>query len=77
MEVKERVNIIKKIPITSDFGLLIVENFTSNHDWLSCSSLSISCLEFQLRDSAGNLVPLHGSSVSFAIVFSKISEEDN
>lgn len=74
---KGESNIIKKIPVTSDFGYLICENFTSTHDWLSCASLSISCLEFQLRDSTGNLVPLHGANVSFSIVFSKISEEDN
>jgi hypothetical protein len=74
---KGESNIIKKIPVSSDFGYLIIENFTSNHDWLSCASLSLSCLEVQLRDANGKLVPLHNSNVSFAIVFSKISEEDN
>ena len=74
---KGESNIIKKIPVTSDFGYLIIENFTSNHDWLSCASLSIGCLEFQLRDSNGKLIPLHGSNVSFAIVFAKDIEGSN
>ena len=74
---KGESNIIKKIPITSDFGYLIVDSYTSDSDWLDCSNLSICNLEFQLRDSFGNLVPLHGSTVSFAIVFSKIALEDN
>jgi hypothetical protein len=74
---KGESNIIKKVPVSSDFGYLIIENFTSTHDYLSCASLSIGCLEFQLRDSIGNIVPLHGANVSFSIVFSKISEEDN
>ena len=74
---KGESNIIKKIPVSSDFGYLIIENFTSNHDWLSCSSLSIGCLEFQLRDSNGRLVPLHGSNVSFSIVFAKDIEGSN
>ena len=70
---KGKSNIIKKIPVSSDFGYLMIENFTSNHDWLSCASLSLGCLEFQLRDANGKLVPLHGSNVSSEIVFSKNS----
>ena len=70
------VNIIKKIPVSSDFGYLIVETFTSTHDWLDCGGLTLNCLEFQLRDVKGNLVPLHDSNVSFSIVFSKMNLED-
>ena len=70
-------NIIKKIPITSDFGYLIVDSFTSTHDWLDCSGLTINNIEFILRDVKGNTIPLHGSHVSFSIVFSKLQLEDN
>ena len=69
-------NIIKKIPVTSDFGYIIVDNFTSTHDWLDCSGMTINNVEFQLRDVRGNLVPLHDSNVSFSIVFSKMDLED-
>ena len=68
-------NIIKKIPVTSDYGYLIVDSFTSNHDWLDCSNTVLSNLEFQLKDVKGNLIPLHGSHVSFSIVFSKVNSE--
>ena len=74
---KGESNIIKKIPVSSDFGYLIIDNYTSTHDWLDCSNLTLSCMEFILRDSYGNIVPLHGSNVSFSIVFSKQSLEDN
>ena len=70
-------NIIKKVPVSSDFGYLIIESFTSTHDWLDCGGLTLNCLEFQLRDVKGNLVPLHDSNVSFSIVFSKQNLEDH
>jgi len=69
-------NIIKKIPISSDFGYLIIDSFTSTHDWLDCSGLTLNNLEFVLRDVKGNIIPLHGSHVSFSIVFSKLQLED-
>jgi hypothetical protein len=74
---KSESNVIKKVAVSSDYGYMIIDNYTSTHDWMDCSSLTISCLEFQLRDSHGNLVPLHGSNVSFSIVFSQITLEDN
>ena len=69
-------NIIKKIPITSDFGFLIIDSFTSTHDWLDASGLTLNNLEFVLKDVKGNVIPLHGSHVSFSIVFSKLELED-
>jgi hypothetical protein len=69
-------NIIKKVPVSSDFGYLIVETFASDNDWLDCSGLTINCLEFQLRDVKGNIVPLHEANVSFSVVFSKLNLED-
>ena len=69
-------NIIKKIPITSDFGFLIIDSFTSTHDWLDCAGLTLNNLEFVSKDVKGNDIPLHGSHVSFSIVFSKLQLED-
>ena len=70
-------NIIKKVPVSSDFGYLIIESFTSTHDWLDCGGLTLNCIKFQLRDVKGNFVPLHDSNVSFSIVFSKVNLEDS
>jgi len=75
MGARGEANIIKKIPITSDFGYLINDSFTSNHDWLDCAGLTLNSLEFVLKDVKGNDIPLHGSHVSFSIVFSKLQLE--
>jgi hypothetical protein len=76
-EANGEANIIKKVPVSSDFGYLIIESFTSTHDWLDCGGLTLNCIEFQLRDVKGNFVPLHDSNVSFSIVFSSVNLEDN
>ena len=63
-------NIIKKVPVSSDFGYMIIDSFTSPHDFLDCSRLTLGTIEFHLRDVNGRYVPLHGGHVSFSIVFS-------
>ena len=68
-------NIIKKVPVTSDYGYLIVDSFSSTHDFLDCSNLTLSSLEFHLKDVKGNFIPLHGMHVSFSIVFSTDDED--
>ena len=68
-------NIIKKVPVTSDYGYLIVDSFTSTHDFLDCSRLTLGTIEFNLRDVRGNLIPLHGAHVSFSIVFSTVDSQ--
>ena len=68
-------NILKKVPVTSSFGSMIIDSFTSNHDFLDCSDQCLSTLEFNIRDVQGNIIPLHGSNVSFSIVFATHSED--
>lgn len=70
-------SIIKKVPVSSSFGYLIIDSFTSNHDWLDCGNMTLSNLEFQLRDSKGKVIPLHGSHVSFSIVFEIKTKTDD
>ena len=62
-------NIIKKVPCSSDFGFLIIDTFTSPHDFLDCSKLTLNTFEFVLRDVKGTILPLHGGHVSFSIAF--------
>ena len=64
-------NIIKKVVTSSDFGYLIVDNLTSDHDYLNVSRMTLNTVDFQIRDVRGNIVPLHDSPVSFCIVFSQ------
>ena len=62
-------SVIKKIPITGDFGYMIIDKVTAPHDMLECSRVTLSSIEFHLRDCDGRYIPLHGSSVSFTIIF--------
>jgi len=67
--------IIKKIPVSSDFGYMIIDRSVSVHDYLECGKCTLKTLEFHLRDSKGRYVPMHGSNISFSIVFA-IKAED-
>ena len=62
--------IIKKIITSSDFGYLIVSDLESDHDYLDCARMTLNTIDFQLKDSKGNFIPLHGSPCNFTIVFS-------
>jgi hypothetical protein len=68
-------NILKKVPVTGSYGCMIVDSSTSNHDFLDCSDQCLSTIEFNLKDVKGNLIPLHGSNVSFSIAFSSHNED--
>jgi hypothetical protein len=68
-------SIIRKVPVSSEFGYMMIDRNSSNHDYLECSKLALKTIEFNLRDSKGRIVPLHGSNVSFSIIFS-LQKED-
>jgi len=67
--------IIKKIPVSSDFGYMIIDRSVSVHDYLECGKCTLKTIEFELKDSKGRYVPMHGSNISFSIVFA-IKAED-
>ena len=62
---------IKKVPVNVDVGYYIYYDEFLYNDVLDCSKQSFSVLEFQLRDSRGNLVNLHNNNISFSICFVK------
>ena len=69
-------NIIRKVPVTAPFGVMIIDRVTGvQRDYLDCSRQSLKNIEFQFRDSRGNDIPLHGAAVSFTIVFVKSPED--
>ena len=68
-------SILTKIPVTSSYGYLIVDQSTSTHDYLDCSDQTLSTLEFNIRDVEGNIINLHGYNVSFSIVFASHNED--
>ena len=68
-------NIVKKIPVTSDYGYNIFAGGSIAHDFIECSRQTWKTLEFQLRDVFGNSIDLNDNSVSFSIVLSTINED--
>ena len=70
------VTIIKKVPVTAGDNEMIFSNVTSGNDYLDCSRQTLKTLQFELKDAKGNTVPLHGSHVSFSIVFDKYRTDE-
>ena len=65
-------NIIKKVPVLVNYGFQIVDQLVNPNEALDCSKQTLQTLEFHLKTSRGQYVPLHGAHVSFSIVFSKL-----
>ena len=63
-------NIVKKVPSSADFGYQIIDQMVSDHDFLSVERMTLSTIDFQVKDVKGNLIPFHGSPISFTIKFS-------
>lgn len=68
-------NIIKKVPVLSNYGFMIIDQFMTNNDFLDCSRQTIKTLEFHLRDGRGRLINMHGCHCTFSIVFNKYNTE--
>ena len=69
MGVRGENNVIRKVCVDAGWGFSIVDKNTHDEDWISCSKLALSTLDFQLKDVRGNVVPLHGAHFSFTIRF--------
>jgi hypothetical protein len=68
-------NIIKKVPVTSDYGFNIFSGGSIAHDYVEASKQVWKCLEFRIEDTYGNIINLNNSPVSFSIVLSTILED--
>ena len=62
-------NILKKIVTTAGFGELIVNEFTNQFDLNDCGRKVFQQMEFQITDSFGNPLVLHGGHLSFTLFF--------
>ena len=62
-------NILKKIPAIANPGELIFDRVTSSSDYIDVSRQTLRVLKFQLKDSFGNIINLHGGNISFSLVF--------
>ena len=57
---------INKIPVSSEFGYMIIDRSASQHDYLECGKTTLRTLEFNLKDGKGRFVPLHNANISFS-----------
>jgi hypothetical protein len=65
-------DIIKKIPVTSDYNYMIFNNVLQGNVFLDCSRQTLRTLEFRFSDVHGNLVPLNKSHINFSIIFDRM-----
>ena len=68
-------NIVKKVPVTADFGYVIFDSVVANHDYIDVSKAFLKTLEFNLRDVHGNIINLHGANWSCSLVMSTLKED--
>jgi hypothetical protein len=62
--------ILKKVPIQADYGYLILDFVRSQYDFVRLGRNLLKTMRFSLRNSRGSVIPLHGSTCSFSLVFS-------
>jgi hypothetical protein len=63
-------DIIKKIPTTASYGALMTNYDLNVNDYTHIKNRNaITMLEFRLTDAYGNVIDLHGSHVSFTLIF--------
>ena len=70
LEQKEKTTLLKKIPVNADFGYICIDQHVSDHDFLPVERMTLQTIDFQVKDVRGNLIPFHGSPISFTIVVS-------
>ena len=67
--------VIKKIPVTSDYNQMIFDQCVLYNDYNDCSQQTLKTLEFQLKTSRGDIVPLHGVNILFSIALSRANPD--
>ena len=61
--------IIKKCPVTTEYGFTLVDNVVVSHDWTDVSKQLLKTLEFRLTDAYGTTIDLRGMPISFSLIF--------
>ena len=65
-------NPIKKVPVSSSFGYLILDSVVAPHDKIDVSRQSIKSMNFTLKNVHGNVINLHGAHISLSLIFQTI-----
>ena len=69
-------NIVKEVPVSSDWGYVIFDSVVSEHDYIDVSKGYFKTIELVLRDVRGNVIELNNGHWSLSIVFSMKKEQD-
>jgi hypothetical protein len=69
-------NIIRKVPVTANYGEVIADQNSNGMEYLDCSYQTLSRIGFQLKDHDGNVIDLNGLHWSFSIVFNRVEMGD-
>jgi hypothetical protein len=64
-------NIIKKVPVTANYGYMIFDQYMTTNDFLDCSNQTLKTIEFHIRDGRGRYINLHNAHITFSIIFNK------
>ena len=72
MGVRGENTIIKKIPVSSNIGYMILDSVVAPHDKIDCSKQLLKTVQFTLTNVHGNVIDLHGGHVSFSMIFQTI-----
>jgi hypothetical protein len=64
-------SILKKIPVTVNFGSIIVSETVLPGDYIELGSKTMRQLSFRLLGTDGQVVNLNGGEISFSLVFNK------
>ena len=62
-------SIIKKVPVSSSFGYLILESVVPPHDEMDVSRQTVKTIHITLKYVGGNVINLYGANCSFSFVF--------
>ena len=62
-------NIIKKVPVNTEYGFTIIDNILVGNDHMDVSKKLLKTLEFRLSDAYGRTIDLRGMPISFSLIF--------
>ena len=65
-------SIVKKVPVSSSFGYLILDSVVAPHDKIDVSRQLIKTLHFTLKNVHGDVIDLHSANVPFSLIFQTI-----
>ena len=63
-------SVISRIPVTTTFGgMLFKEHNSHSLDYIPVGGRTLTAIDISVRDSFGEIVPLHGGHVSLELLF--------